>query len=121
MLSFVDPGMPEPSYLCDEVDRRVYPASRDLAYLMFDVATSERLWFGRPAARRRQRELADRVVHACLGGIGSAAAKAALLDEVDACARVHLRRIKASWSLAGTWRRLSRGSPPEASIGPFGG
>jgi len=108
VLSFVDPGMPEKSYLCDGVDRRWYPASRDLAYLMFDVATAERLWFGRPAARRRQRELAERVVHACLGRIGSAPAKAALLDEVDACARVHLRRIKPSWSLAGIWRRLLR-------------
>jgi hypothetical protein len=107
VLSFVDPGMPEQSYLCDGVDRRWYPASRDLAYLMFDVATSERLWFGRPTARKRQRELAERVVHACLAEIGSAPAKA-LLNEVDACARAHLGRIKASWSLAGTWRRLLR-------------
>ena len=119
VLSFVDPGMPEASYLCDGVDRRWHPASRDLAYLLFDVATSERLWFGRPAARRRQQELAERVVHACLGRIDSAPAKAALLDEVDACARVHLRRIKASWSPAGIWCRLvCAGSPPETSIGP---
>jgi hypothetical protein len=108
VLSLVDPGMPEKAYLCEGVKRAWYPASRDLAYLVFDVATAQRYWFGLLPARKRREELVERILRACLQTIDSAAERAALLDEVARCARVHLRRIKAGWSPVGLWHVLLR-------------
>lgn len=107
-VSFVDPGMPERAYLCEGVDQLWYPASRDLAYMLFDVAASVKSFIGHSAARRRQKKLVERVLRTSLERLDSVHEKTCLLDEVDACARVHLRRIKATWSPAGIWRLLLR-------------
>jgi hypothetical protein len=107
-LSFVDPGMPEGDYLCEGVTKLWYPASRDLAYMLFEVAVSVRSCLGNRAARRRQKELIERMLRTFAAQIGPAHARICLLDEVHACTRIHLRRIRASWSLAGAWRLLLR-------------
>jgi hypothetical protein len=107
-FSFVDPGMPEKAYLCEGVDKTWYPASRDLAYMLFDIAASVRSSIGHPVARQRQMDLIERLLLAFVERIDSAHEKACLLDELQACTRIHLRRIKANWSPAGIWRLLIR-------------
>jgi O-antigen/teichoic acid export membrane protein len=103
-LSFVDPGVVDEALLCNEVSRDWYPASRDLAYLLFETSVSLRRTLGNPRARRRQQWMLDRVLRAFLQRIASADKRISLLDEIEACARVHLRMLHASWSPQGIWR-----------------
>ncbi|MCA1685042.1 MAG: hypothetical protein LC745_03480 [Planctomycetia bacterium] len=105
-LSFVDPGMPDREYLCEGVTRDWYPASRDLAYMLFDVAVSVKAFLGHRAARRRQKELVETMVLAFAGTTGAGPERDRLLAEIRACARTHLGRVRASWSPAGAWRLL---------------
>ncbi|HVS40202.1 MAG TPA: hypothetical protein VMS17_31885 [Gemmataceae bacterium] len=106
-LFFVDLGVLESSFLCDGAARRWFPASRDLAYLLYDTAVAVKKLFGRPGAGRRRQELAQRVLRAFLEQIG-AADRQSVLDEIAACVRVHLNGLRASWSPRGMWRLLLR-------------
>jgi hypothetical protein len=108
-LSFVDPGMPGGEYLCEGVARDWFPASRDLAYLLFDVAVSVRSHLGRRAARKLQIDLAGAILLATADAIAPGGGKGRLLDEVHACTRVHLGRIRAGRSPAGAWRLFLKG------------
>lgn len=107
-LSFIDPGLPERTYSCEGVSRRWHPISRDLAYMLFDVAVSFRALVARPRLRRIQTSLVERVMLTVLETIDSPADRMDLLDEIHACTRVHLRRICVSSSLGGLGRRLVR-------------
>ena len=44
--------MPEGDYLCEGVTKLWYPASRDLAYMLFEVAVSVKSGLGDRSARR---------------------------------------------------------------------
>jgi len=100
-LAFIDPGMPENAYKCPEAPDQWFPASRDLAYMLFDVCASLKSQLTNPGARRRQtgfiQDIIGRFMNtACLPG-----QRSALLSELEACARVHLSRIRVAWSPAG--------------------
>ena len=105
-LSFVDPGIVEDDFLCAGVSRGWYPASRDLAYLLYDTGVSVRKTLGKSAARKRQQRLVEQVLRAFAMKIDAVEEKHRLLDEIHACVRVHLSRIEVSWSLRGIWLRL---------------
>jgi hypothetical protein len=109
-LSFVDPGIPEPIYRCDRVAKNWYPASRDLAHLLYHIASSLRPRLGDAGFRRRRRGkgLLEGILGLLLSGINPASRRKDLLDEIDSCARVHLGRIQVSWSPGGMWRRFVR-------------
>src|SRR5207245_11795585 len=53
-LSFVDPGVLDSASLCSEVGRRWYPASRDLAHLLYETGVTVKRMFGNAGARRHQ-------------------------------------------------------------------
>jgi hypothetical protein len=106
-LSFVDPGVIEDDFLCESVSRRWFPASRDLAYLLYDTGVTVKRTFANPGARQRQQTLSELVLRAFLKKIDPDE-KHGLLDEVQACARVHLKRLRASWSLRGVWHLFLR-------------
>lgn len=97
-ISVVDPGMPERSFACTTAPRRWYPASRDLAYILFDTASSLRASLWNRLLRKQQRALVLGLFKANLDRIAMIAGKSAFIAEVDACCRVHLRRIPTSWS-----------------------
>jgi O-antigen/teichoic acid export membrane protein len=103
-LSFVDPGVVENTALCNGVSRDWYPASRDLAYLLFDTSVSLKKTIGNPAARRRQEWLLERVLRAFMKGIVPAGKKHCLLDEIQACVQMQLKGLRVSWSPRGMWR-----------------
>jgi hypothetical protein len=110
VLSFVDPGIPEEIYLCDRVTKNWYPASRDLAHVLYHMASSIRPRLGDAGFRRRKqaKRLIERILGLFLSRISPASRREGLLDEIDACARVHLGRIQVSWSPGGMWRRFVR-------------
>jgi hypothetical protein len=108
-LSFVDPGMPGEEYLCEAATRDWFPASRDLAYMLFEVAVSVRLYLGNRVARRCQAGLIEAIVLAFAEGIGLGAERHRLLDEIHACTRIHLARIRAGWTPTGAWRLFLKG------------
>jgi O-antigen/teichoic acid export membrane protein len=105
-LSFVDVGLESDSFLCDRVPRRWYPASRDLAYLLYQTGVRVKHSIGHPAARGRQQTFTDGVVRAFLETVESSKERQCLLDEIQACVRVHLRTLDLSWSPRGLWHVL---------------
>ena len=107
-LSFVDPGIQPLAFAADGVARRWYPASRDLAHLLFETAAGIKRMLASPGIRRRQRELAEHVLRAYLRQTVPAVDQPALLDEVHACARVYLASLKSDWTPRGVWRRIVR-------------
>jgi thymidylate kinase len=107
-ISLVDPGMPEASYECPEIARRWYPASRDVAFLIFDTATSIRRNLGHPTLRRHHWQVVVQVLKAIVGKLRTQESQREFLAEVDACTRVHLKRIAVSWSLSGSLHFLVR-------------
>jgi len=107
-ICFIDPGMPHRTYECPDVPRRWYPASRDLGYALFDVASSVRLALSHPRAARLQREMIRAVLRRFLGGMASREERDSFLDEMLNCCRVHLRRIDVSLSPAGAARMAIR-------------
>ena len=110
-LTLVDPGMPEPSYVCDGAPRSWYPASRDLGFLLFWAASLLRRAIAHPFLHFRQNDLARRIVQAFLDRLDAPAEREAALGEIEACARLHLGRMRlSSSSPKGLWRRLVKWS-----------
>jgi hypothetical protein len=105
-LSFVDCGMAHQAWRCESVGDQWYPASRDLAYMLYSTTVAVRAFLGKPAARRRHEWLVDRMLQWYVAGIESPRDKRQLLEEIRACAQVHLDLIEVSGSPAGLWRRF---------------
>lgn len=105
-LSLVDPGLPEEIYRCDDAPNRWYPASRDLAFLIYWTAVTVKSSLGRPGFQRRREQFAASMLRSAVCRQGSRAQQESFLDEIEACIRVHLRRIPVSYSPAGLWRRF---------------
>ena len=107
-ISLVDPGMPERSYECPAAPRRWYPATRDLAYILFDVATSIRSSLLKPALRRKQWQLVQCLLTAAMNKLQTSEARVSFLEEVRACCQVHLQRIDTTLSFRGLRHLLVR-------------
>ena len=109
ILGFVDPGMPEKSYLCESVSTEWFPRSRDLAYMLFDGCVALRAT-STQRGRSRQSQLLESVLRRFVGQTADANARERLLNEIRACTRVHLKRIRVSHSPASLWRIILRRS-----------
>ncbi|MGE5611349.1 MAG: hypothetical protein ACM359_19020 [Bacillota bacterium] len=107
-LSFVDPGIPESTYRCGSTPKSWYPASRDLAYMLFDVAASIRASMGNPRIRQRQKHFVEASLRAFLKRIDSKIEAQRFLDEIHLCTGVHVKRINVSWSPIGLFRLIVR-------------
>jgi hypothetical protein len=105
-LAFVDPGLPRTFCACENVSREWFPASRDLAYLLFDTAITVRRTLGNPSARRRKRLFAEGVLRTAIAAAGSYQQRQRLLDEIHACGREYLDVLEPSWKLRGMWHLL---------------
>jgi O-antigen/teichoic acid export membrane protein len=101
-LSFVDAGMPTNSFRCNDISNRWYPASHDLAYMLFYVARCGlKRDIGNPGARLRKEMFIESALLASIQTIGQPDEKQSLLDEIRACARGRLKKLDQSWSLHG--------------------
>lgn len=106
-LWMVDCGIPASRWRCDDVSARWAPASRDLGYLLYFGASSVRATLGKPRVRRRQKEVGEQIVRHCAALIACGEIDS-FLNEVHACARVHLGALQASFSPGGIWRWIVR-------------
>jgi O-antigen/teichoic acid export membrane protein len=107
-LSFVDPGVREEAFLRDRVLSPWYPASRDLAHLLFETEVSVKKTMGNPGARVRQRRLAEKVLRAFLTKRVPQDHRRDLLAEIDGYAQIYLNNLQPSWTPKGVWRWLVR-------------
>lgn len=105
-ISFIDPGLPTQAFRCDDVSMDWYPASRDLAYLLFSVAVSVKRNFNNPSARDRQLDFVKSLLREFVDSIDSKKQQALLLREICLCTKVHLDGIHFAWSPTGLWRGL---------------
>jgi O-antigen/teichoic acid export membrane protein len=105
-LSFLDMGVPaKPLFLCDDVTKGFYPASHDLAFLLFNVVDGR----DHGPVRLRQQMFAERVLRVFIETIGPFEEKKRLLDEIHARARAHLMTsLNTSLSPRGLWLVLVR-------------
>jgi hypothetical protein len=106
ILGFIDPGAPNhPVFSCPDVPARWHPASRDVAYLLFELATANvKRVLTSPTTYVQQSAFAwtvlERVV---LNGRPQHEANE-FLDEIRACTAVHLGRIDTQGWTKGFWR-----------------
>jgi O-antigen/teichoic acid export membrane protein len=104
-LSFVDLELPTNALLREDVPRRWYPASRDLAYMLYDTGMRVKSTIGNPKARLRQQAFAESILRAFIETIGPFEEKQRLLEEIEACVRVHLEALFAP-SPRELWRMI---------------
>lgn len=104
VISFVDPGLPEDFFRCDNVAADWYPASRDLAYLAFSVAVSFKSTLANPSARRRQLSFVRAILLQYLYTVDCQEKQQAFINEVRSCASIHVEQLTTSFSPAGLWR-----------------
>lgn len=107
-LALVDAGAPRRVYECEAAPRQWYPASRDLAYLLYDTATAIRATAFRPGLRRRQLRLVEAVLSCYLDEFCAPSQRSSAVDEIRQCAHIHLGRIACTGGPAGGWRSMVR-------------
>ena len=108
-LSFVDAGMRRTCPFDDDLGSRWEPPSHDLAHMLYDTAVSVLSTIVSPVACFRRRMFAEGVVRAFVETIGSLEARRSQLEEIRACARLHLMDLhRGSWSLRGLYHVLQR-------------
>jgi O-antigen/teichoic acid export membrane protein len=107
-MSFVDPGAGNDPSPWNDAIALASPAARDLAHLLYETEVGVKRTIGNPGARRRQRELAERVLRTFLTSVGPTE-QSNLLNELRSCAHAYLQSLGASWTPRGLWRALIRG------------
>lgn len=107
-LSFLDAGVESDFFLCEGVAKRWYPASRDLAYILYQTELRVRTSIFNPGSRKRQKLFTYAVLRSFIDTIDSPEEKQFLLDEIQACQQIHLEMLDVSWSPRGLWRMVSR-------------
>ena len=80
-ISFIDAGLETGLFSCAGVEKLWYPASPDLAYLLYQTGVRVRSTALNPGARRRQEAFALGVLRAYLETIDSTDQRQGLLDE----------------------------------------
>jgi O-antigen/teichoic acid export membrane protein/tRNA A-37 threonylcarbamoyl transferase component Bud32 len=114
-LAFVDPGLRAICPLCDSPLDTWHPASHDLAHMLYDVGVALLSRIADPVTFRSQRRFADELAREVIRTVDGAKAKRRHLNELAACARMHLitpRQHRHQWqgvyqlvqSRVGLWR-----------------
>lgn len=119
-LSFIDCGIPESAWLCEGVRKLWFPASRDMAYLLFSAAAEWKRSIGRPQARQCELQLAGAVLAEFIRRMDSLDRRESALYEIMACADEHLSRLVRCWTPRGLWRSLVKRKAERAIDEVFG-
>jgi O-antigen/teichoic acid export membrane protein len=106
VLSFIDVDTTAGVSVYDGVPKEWYPASLDLAGVLYDVGTDIRTVGRRVVARKRM--FAESVLLAFLMTVETPEEKRRLIDEVRAFARAELEALDLPWSPRGLYRLLQR-------------
>ena len=106
-IAFVDPSIP-PDYLdCRDLPRRWYPASHDLARLLYETAVTVRRTMGRPAAQLRKKMFVASTLRA-FDTAGAWGRQSALFAEIGLCAQEFAKQLDLSFSPKGVWHLVLR-------------
>ena len=105
-ISFIDLGVRPAFQFPRDKSCRWYPASQDLAYLIYDLGTEIEL--GNHSARVRKEMFVLEIVRAVLDKIESLEDKRQLLLEIGFYVRAHMDTIQVSWSPQGLWHGILR-------------
>jgi O-antigen/teichoic acid export membrane protein len=103
-LALVDSGVRHNSHFCNGVARRWYPASRDLAYLLYDLGVE--IAIGNHSARARKEMFIVGILRAVVETVGPIEERREFLDEIEACVSRHLKTLEPSWSPPGLWHLI---------------
>jgi hypothetical protein len=106
VLSLIDVDTSASLAVRDGVSREWYPASLDLAGVLYDVGTDIRTANRRALSRKRM--FAESVLLAFLTTVDAPDEKLRLVEEVRAFARAELEALGLSWSPRGLYRLLQR-------------
>jgi hypothetical protein len=107
-LSLVDPGVPEERPFAEHVTSHWYPASHDLAYMLYCTGVAVKDNIGKPRALLRKQVFTENALRYFIQSIREPEEKRRLLEEVQSCAQHHLSGLESSWSPRGLWRILVR-------------
>ena len=108
-IYLIDPGAAGEGFECADVDDRFSPASRDLAYLLFETcATNVRLAFlaRRRDSVRRRVDFVAALLTRYLEVFVRRDERGAFAVELRQCADRYTARISTSFSIPGVWRRF---------------
>jgi O-antigen/teichoic acid export membrane protein len=106
VLSFIDVDTTADIPVYDSVPKDWYPASLDLAGVLYDVGTDIRTIDRRVVSRKRM--FAESVLSAFLMTVDTPEEKRMLIEEVRAFARAELEALDVPWSPRGVYRLLQR-------------
>jgi hypothetical protein len=106
VLSLIDVDASAGVSVRDGVSREWYPASLDLAGVLYDVGTDIRTADRRVVSRKRM--FAESVLLAFLTTLDAPEEKRRLIEEVRAFARAELEALDLPWSPRGLYRLLQR-------------
>jgi len=106
VLSLIDVDTSAGVSVRDGVPKEWYPASLDLAGVLYDVGTDIRTADRRVVSRKRM--FAESVLLAFLTTVGAPEEKRRLIEEVRAFARAELEALDLPWSPRGLYRLLQR-------------
>jgi tRNA A-37 threonylcarbamoyl transferase component Bud32 len=106
VLSLIDVDTSAGASVRGGVPKEWYPASLDLAGVLYDVGTDIRTADRRVVSRKRM--FAESVLLAFLTTVDAPEEKRRLIEEVRACARAELEALDLPWSPRGLYRLLQR-------------
>lgn len=104
-LTFIDPGMPDNSYLCEGVSKKFWPSSHDFGYLMFEViATNVKIGMLSRKRPEQRTDFVKHLVHHYMTQYIARSDSLHFLREMCSCSRFHVKRINVSKTPVGIWR-----------------
>ena len=120
-LSFIDPGTRECCTVCYDLSKCWRPAVLELGHILRDLGTDVRDLIGNPIARLRRQIFAESALRAFIEAIGSIDEKQRALDEIQACAQVHLSKSPTAVVVASRSVALGSYTARRASHGLYAG
>jgi len=105
-LAIVDVDALVNSSVPSDITREWYPASYDLAGMLYDLGVDIRSTS--PVVALRKRMFAESVVRAFLSTIGPLQERLRLLEEIQAYAQAELNKFGLSWSMRGLYHALQK-------------
>jgi len=92
-LSFVDPGMRSICPFSDDLTRQWNPSSHDLAHILCDISASVQNAIISPLKFWRKKAFVEALLRAFVETISPAEERLSHLEEIRACARLHLMAL----------------------------
>lgn len=108
-ISFLDPGAPTADFYCDDVSKLWYPCSRDIAYLLFGIAsTNVKKAFTNPDAVRMRTSFGTLMLSETIRSRVPRREEESFIKEVEACANYHIERCTTFGFPKRVWLNLVR-------------